>query len=52
VFIIKDGKGDSATNNITIAPSSGTIDGSSTLVISTAYGVSRLVYNGSAWSTF
>jgi hypothetical protein len=48
--MVKDGKGDAATNNITILPASGNIDGGTSVVISTAYGVSRLVYNGSAWN--
>lgn len=49
-FIIKDGKGDGSTHNITMMPAAGTIDGAATLVISTNYGVARLVYNGSEWS--
>lgn len=46
---IKDGKGDAATNNITITPASGTIDGATNKVISTAYGGVTLVYNGTQW---
>ena len=47
---IKDGKGDANSNNITITPSAGTIDGAATLVINTAYGVARLIYNGTQWN--
>lgn len=43
-IIIKDGKGDANTNNITITPTSSTIDGAGTLVINTAYGKAELVY--------
>ena len=49
-FTIKDGKGDAAANNITITPAAGTIDGAATLVISTNFGVARLVYNGTQWN--
>jgi len=51
VYIVKDGKGDANTNNITVSPASGTIDGAASKVINTAYGVLRVVYNGSEWST-
>lgn len=50
VFYIKDGKGDAATNNITITPAAGNIDGAGTLVINTNYGGYQLVYNGAAWN--
>jgi len=46
---VKDGKGDAATNNITITPTSGLIDGASTYVINTAYGAVRLVFDGTNW---
>lgn len=46
---IKDAKGDAATNNITITPAAGTIDGAASLVINTAYGKAYLVYDGTAW---
>jgi len=50
-FIIKDGKADANTNNITITPNSGTIDGSATYVINTAKGVVRLQFDGTNyWS--
>ena len=49
-FVIKDGKGDAATNNITITPAAGTIDGAATLVINANYGQATLVYNGTQWN--
>jgi hypothetical protein len=51
VYRIKDGKGDAASHNITItAPSSGTIDGQSSLVINANYAAVDLVYNGTEWN--
>lgn len=50
IFIIKDGKGDAGSNNITITPNSGNIDGASTYVISTNYGAATIVYNGTQWN--
>lgn len=49
-FVIKDGKGDAAANNITITPAAGTIDGAATSVISANYGSATLLYNGTEWS--
>lgn len=49
-YTIKDGKGDAATNNITIFPASGTIDGASTFVIGSNYGAAVFQYNGVEWS--
>jgi hypothetical protein len=52
VVIVKDGKGDAATNNITVTPAGGkTIDGAANKVISANYGVLRLQYNGTEWGT-
>jgi len=53
-YCIKDGKGDAATNNITITPNAGNIDGASTYVININYGGVFIVYNGTQWniSTF
>lgn len=50
-IIIKDCKGDGATNNITVTPAAGNIDGAGTFVINSNYGVWRGVYTGAAWST-
>jgi hypothetical protein len=49
-FCIKDGKGDANTNNITITPAAGNIDGSANDVINTAYGAACLVYNGTQYN--
>lgn len=50
VFIIKDGKGDAASNNITLTPAAGNIDGAATYVMNTNYGSTTIVYNGTTWS--
>ena len=44
---VKDASGDAGTNNITIT---GTIDGTTNLVISSDYGAASLEYNGTEWS--
>lgn len=44
---IKDGKGDAATNNITL---SGTVDGASSPKIDTNYGSRILEFNGTEWN--
>ena len=49
-YTIKDKKGDAASNNITLTPASGNIDGSSTYVIGTNYDKVTVMYNGSEWS--
>ena len=49
-YIIKDGKGDAATNNITITSTTGTFDGATTLVMSTNYQAITVVYNGTNWN--
>lgn len=46
---IDDCKGDAATNNITVTPAAGTIDGSATLVINTNYGSATMYYTGTMW---
>lgn len=47
---IKDGLGlATALLPITITPAAGTIDGSATATINTAYGSVTLVYNGTQW---
>lgn len=53
IYIIKDESGNAGTSNITIATtSSQTIDGASTKVISTAYGLVKVYSNGSNWFTY
>lgn len=49
-IFIKDAKGDAATNNITITPASGNVDGAASMTINTNYGSILLQYNGSEWS--
>lgn len=46
---VKDGKGDAASNNITITPASGNVDGSATYVISANYGGVVLEHDGNQW---
>jgi hypothetical protein len=51
-LVVKDESGAcSATNTITVAPASGTIDGAANKVINTAYGVLRVYSNGTNWFT-
>lgn len=50
VFTIKDGKGDAATNNITVTPAAGNIDGAGTYLINNAYQSATFVYNGTQWN--
>lgn len=49
-FIVKDGKGDAASNNITLTPAAGNIDGAATYVLSVNYGAVQVVYNGTQWN--
>lgn len=51
VLTVKDCKGDAATNNITMTPNSGNIDGSANYAIITNYGYWRGFYNGTQWYT-
>jgi hypothetical protein len=50
VCTIKDGKGDAATNNITITPNAGTIDGAASVVMSSNYASVDLCFNGTNWN--
>jgi hypothetical protein len=53
VFIIVDGKGDAATNNITITPNGAeTIRGAATLVLANNYTGVVLVFSGTNWDAF
>jgi len=47
LLIIK--KIDSSTNTVTISPSSGTIDGQSSIILSNQYDVYRLICDGTNW---
>lgn len=49
-YRIKDRNGNATTNNITITPATGNIDGASNYVISLNYGSVDLVYNGTQWN--
>ena len=48
--LIKDGKGDAKTNNITIDPSPTTIDGFSSIIMINNYQAFELLYNGTEWN--
>jgi len=50
VLIVKDGKGDAGSNNITVSGNGTNIDGSSTNVISTNYQARIYTYNGTQWN--
>lgn len=50
VHIVKDGKGDAQTNNITITPASGTIDGSPNIIINQNRAAVTLIFAGAEWS--
>lgn len=47
---IKDGKGDSATNPITVQPAAGTIDGAANFVINVNKAAVTFEYNGAEWA--
>lgn len=49
-YRIKDISGAAVTNNITITPAAGTIDGAVNFVINTNYGSVDVMYNGTSWS--
>lgn len=48
-IVIKDGKGDAFTNNITITPSAGTIDNAATYVININLASVTLQFDGTNW---
>lgn len=52
IFTIVDGKGDAATNNITIVPASGNINGAANYVMSINNGGISIVYDGTQWTVF
>lgn len=49
-YFIKDNVGSAATNNITIVPNAGNIDGAANYKITTNYGSVELIYNGTMWN--
>jgi hypothetical protein len=48
-IIIKDESGAAITNNITITPATGTIDGASNIILNISYGAYTLYSNGTNW---
>jgi hypothetical protein len=44
-----DGKGDAASNNITIIPRAGTVNGGASYIINSAYGAATFYYTGAKW---
>lgn len=48
-FIIKDGKFDAATNNITLTPAAGNIDNASTYIMNINGQSATVIYNGTQW---
>lgn len=48
-LVIKDGKADASSNNITITPAAGNIDGAATFVMSTDKQAITVVYDGVQW---
>ena len=49
-YQVKDGKGDAATNNITVSPASGTVDGAASIAINNNYQGLSFVYDGTSWN--
>jgi hypothetical protein len=49
-FLVKDCKGDAATNNITVTPAAGNIDGSGTYVLNINRASVAVSYTGSEWA--
>jgi hypothetical protein len=52
LFIIKDLSGNAATNNITLTPSSGTIDGQATYILNSNYQAIQLLFNGTNYEVY
>ncbi len=49
IVTIKDGKGDAATNNITITPAAGNIDGAANYVMNANRMAIEVMYDGTEW---
>jgi hypothetical protein len=52
MVFVKDGKGDAATNQITVAAASGNIDGAANFAIANNFGSALFYYNGTQWNAF
>jgi hypothetical protein len=48
-FVIQGGTGDEASNNVTLTPASGTINGAASVTINTAYGDKTVTYTGTEY---
>jgi len=48
-YIIKDGKGDAGTNNITINGNGKNIDGAATFILAFNFQSVELIYSGTSW---
>lgn len=48
-YTVKDGKGDAATNNITITPSSGLIDNAASFVMNVNFALFSFFFDGTNW---
>ena len=51
IYHIKDGGGNAGTNNITVTPTSGTIDGAANVKINTNFGKMQVFSDGANWFT-
>lgn len=51
LITVDDCKGDGATNNLTLTPAAGNIDGAATYVITTNFGSWTGIYTGTIWKT-
>ncbi len=49
-YLIKDCKGDAATNNIVVTPAAGNIDGTGSFTLSNNFGSVAVTYTGTIWS--
>lgn len=48
-FLLKDCKGDAATNSITVTPAAGLIDGAASYVMNVPYMAQSFTYDGTSW---
>ncbi|MGZ3723522.1 MAG: hypothetical protein ACXVA9_11355, partial [Bdellovibrionales bacterium] len=51
-YVIKDCKGDANTNNITVTPNAGNIDGAATYIMNIARQSVGIFYDGTQWQVF